>query len=58
MPEKRDNSYQNISFARQESSIHFTICCGGHLNGVALFKKKKQNNSLTKYFALQGPDPP
>lgn len=55
MPEKGNNSYQNISQARSESSHENKICCSCHLNDNVL---KKQRNSLTKHFTLQRPVPP
>lgn len=55
MPEKRNNSYQNISQARLESSHKNKICCSCHLNDNVL---KKQRHSLTNHFTLLCPVPP
>lgn len=41
MPEKENNSYQNISLARNEGSYENNICCCGHLNENVLKSAKK-----------------
>lgn len=41
IPEKWDNSYQNISLSMYESSHGNDICCKGHLI-VNVFKKSKK----------------
>lgn len=46
MPEKRDNSYKNISFLRQESGRKNSIYCRGYLYVVVLKKSEKNHSQI------------